>query len=208
MRIKIIVFILFITLQLVSLNIDSRVVDVEGNPIVNVIITVNKRAVITRINGSFTLVDVLVEDNVNFHKISYKDKKMIIGDMKEIVTLEKDVISIEGLRVIEKRKKELIGSGEIIVINTGSNSGSAADILRDNSDLQISGTPLIGEEQKIVFPGYKARHTLIMLDGIPLNKTGTAFDISTIPAEIIESIEIIRGSSSSIGGAGSMGGII
>ena len=208
MRIKIIVFILFITLQLVSLNIDSRVVDVEGNPIVNVIITVNKRAVITRINGSFTLVDVSVEDNVNFHKISYKDKKMIIGEMKEIVTLEKDVISIEGLRVIEKRKKELIGSGEIIVINTGSNSGSAADILRDNSDLQISGTPLIGEEQKIVFPGYKARHTIIMLDGIPLNKTGAAFDISTIPAEIIESIEIIRGSSSSIGGAGSMGGII
>ena len=191
-----------------SLNIDSRVVDADGKPIANVIITVDKRAVISKINGSFTLVDVSVEDYVNFHKISYKDKKMIISDMKGIVTLEKDVISIEGLRVIEKRKKDLIGSGEIIVIKTGNNSGSAADILRDNSDLQISGTPLTGEEQKIIFPGYKARHTLVMLDGIPLNKTGTAFDISTIPAEMIESIEIIRGSSSSIGGAGSMGGII
>jgi len=109
---------------------------------------------------------------------------------------------------MEQRKRELIGSNEIIVIKSGNNSGSAADILRENTDLQISGIPLIGEEQTIIFPGYKARHTLVMLDGIPLNKSGEAFDISTIPAEIIESIEVMKGSSSSVGGAGSMGGII
>jgi len=112
------------------------------------------------------------------------------------------------LRIIEQRKRELLGSNEITVIRSGNNSGSAADLLRDNADLQISGVPLTGEEQKIIFPGYKARHTLVMLDGIPLNKSGTAFDISTIPAEIIESIEVMKGSSSSVGGAGSMGGII
>ena len=208
MRVKIIIFILFITLKLLSLNINSRVVDIEGKPIGNVIITVNNKAIISQKNGNFKLVDIAAEDEVNFHKISYKDKILLADEITERVVLEADIITIQGLRVIEQRKRELIGSNDIIVIKTGNSSGSAADILRDNTDLQISGIPLTGEEQKIIFPGYKARHTLVMLDGIPLNKSGTAFDISTIPAEIIESIEVVKGSSSSIGGAGSMGGII
>ena len=195
-------------MKLIGLNISGRIVNVDGKPIGNVVITVNNEAVISRENGNFRLVDVSAEDKINFHKISYKDKTISAGDIKEIIILEDDIITIQGLRVIEQRKRELIGTSEIIVIKAGNSSGSAADILREYTDLQISGTPLTGEEQKIIFPGYKARHTLVMLDGIPLNKSGTAFDISTIPAEIIESIEVVRGSSSSIGGAGSMGGII
>ena len=208
MRIKIIVILLIISMRLIGLNITGRVVDADGEAIGNVIITVNNEAVISRENGNFRIVDVSVEDEVNFHKIAYKDKKLMLTDIEEVVVLEKEVITIEGLRIIEQRKKELLGSGDVIIIKSENLSGSAADILRDNSNLQISGIPLIGEAQEIVFPGYKARHTLVMLDGIPLNKTGIAFDISTIPAEIIESIEVVKGSSSSIGGAGSMGGII
>ncbi len=195
-------------MKLISLNISGRIVNVDGKSIGNVVITVNNKAVISREDGNFRLADVFAEDKINFHKISYKDKTISAGDIKEIIILEEDIISIQGLRVIEQRKRELIGTSEIIVIKTGNSSGSAADVLRDYTDLQISGTQLTGEEQKIIFPGYKARHTLVMLDGIPLNKSGTAFDISTIPAEIIESIEVVKGSSSSIGGAGSMGGII
>ncbi len=208
MRVKVIVFLLIISIKLIGLNITGYVVNVDEKPIENVVITVNNKAVISRENGNFRLVDIAAEDEVNFHKITYKDKKIIAGDIKKTVILKEDIITIQGIRVIEQRKRKLIGSNEIVVIKAGNRTGSAADILRDNTDLQISGIPLTGEEQKIVFPGYKARHTLVMLDGIPLNKSGTAFDISTIPAEIIESIEVVKGSSSSIGGAGSMGGII
>ena len=208
MRVRIIVILLIISIKMIGLNITARIVDADGEAIGNVIITVNNKAVISRENGSFKIMNVSVEDEIIFHKISYKDKALLAGDITEIVILDDDIITIQGLRVIEKRKRKLIGSSEIVVIKTGNISGSAADILRDHTDLQISGIPLTGEEQKIIFPGYKARHTLVMLDGIPLNKTGTSFDISTIPAEIIESIEVMKGSSSSIGGAGSMGGII
>jgi len=208
MRIKIIGFLLIISIKMIGLDITGYIVNVEGKPIGDVIISVNNKAAISRENGSFKLVDIAAEDEVSFHKITYKDKKIIAREIINTVVLKEDIITIQGLRVIEQRKRELIGSSEIVVIKAGSNSGSAADILRENTDLQISGIPLTGEDQKIVFPGYKARHTLVMLDGIPLNKSGTAFDISTIPAEIIESIEVVKGSSSSIGGAGSMGGII
>ncbi|MCK5052622.1 MAG: TonB-dependent receptor, partial [Candidatus Cloacimonetes bacterium] len=208
MRVKIIIILLLLSIKVIGLNIIGRVVDTVGEPIGNVVITVNNKAVISRENGNFIIMDVSVEDEVNFHKITYKDKTILAGDITETVFLEKDIITIQGIRIIEQRKRELIGSSEIVVIKVGKSSGSAADILREHTNLIISGIPLTGEEQKIIFPGYKARHTLVMLDGIPLNKSGTAFDISTIPAEIIESIEVVRGSSSSIGGAGSMAGII
>ena len=208
MRVKILVIIFFITIKLLSLNITARVVNDAGKPIRDVIITYKDKAIISQKNGYFNINNVSAEDEVKFHKINYQDKTEAAGNIEKTVILQDKVITIQGLRVIEEMQKGLIGSSEVIVIRSENNSGSAADILRESSDLQISGLPLFGEEQKIIFPGYKARHTLIMLDGIPLNKSGTAFDISTIPAEIIESIEVVKGSSSSIAGAGSMGGII
>ena len=208
MRVKIIVILFIVSLKLIGLNITGRVLDTVGEAIENVVISVNNQAVISRENGNYEIMNVSAEDKVNFHKIAYKDKTILAGDIAETVFLEEEIITIQGIRVIEQRKRELIGSSDIVVIKAENNSGSAADILREHTNLIISGIPLTGEEQKIIFPGYKARHTLVMLDGIPLNKSGTAFDISTIPAEIIESIEVVKGSSSSIGGASSMAGII
>lgn len=208
MRYKFVIVTLIISIRLIGLEVSGRIVTTDGKPIENVIVTVNDRAEISDKFGTFSLNELQYKDQVNFHKISYKDRKMPAGEIPLTVVLEVETITIQGLRVLDKRKKELIGSGEVIVIKPDENAGSVADILRDNYNLQVTGIPLTGEEQKVVFPGYKARHTLVMLDGIPLNKGGTAFDISTIPAEIIESIEIVKGSSSSIGGAGSMGGII
>ncbi len=208
MRVKFITILLIVSIRLIGLNIAGRVVNEVGEAIENVVITVNNKAVISQKNGNFKIMNVSAEDEVNFHKITFKDKTILAGDITKPVILEEDIITIQGIKVIEQRKRELIGSNEIVIIQAGDSSGSAADILRENTNLIISGVPLTGEKQKIIFPGYKARHTLVMLDGIPINKSGTAFDISTIPAEIIESIEVVKGSSSSIGGAGSMAGII
>lgn len=54
-----------------------------------------------------------------------------------------------------------------------------------------------------------ATRTLILVDGIPTNASGTPFLIlNEIPVEIIESIEIVRGPYSSLYGANAFGGVI
>lgn len=208
MRFKYFIILLILPIHLFCLEISGWVVNKNGEALENVVIIVNDRAEITDRSGAFTLTDLQMNDLVNFHKISFKDVTMSVQNLPHKIVLQPETISIQGLRVIEKRKQKLVSSGETLLIKPQSKTGSAADILREKTNLQVSGIPLAGEEQNIIFPGFKGRHTLIMLDGIPLNKSGTAFDISTIPAEIIESIEIVKESSSSIGGAGSMGGII
>jgi len=208
MRFRYLLTLLILPMYLFSRDISGQVINENGVPIENVIITVNDHAVITDRSGTFKLVDVHYNDLVNFHKISFEDVTLTVQQLPNKIMLQTETINIEGLRVLEKRKRRLINSGKTLLLKPQNKTGTAADILRQNTNWQISGIPLAGEEQNIIFPGFKGRHTLIMLDGIPINKSGTAFDISTIPAEIIESIEIVQGSSSSVGGAGSLGGII
>ncbi len=211
MRSKIIILFILISAALLGLEISGIVLNEKGKPIDNVIVSTDTKAVITGKNGRFILKDISVDNKVTLHKIGYADIILFADKIPSKLILKTTPIQIPGVQVTKARSNEvLLRTPDKIVIQVDSQSNykNAADILRNRADLLISGTNLHGETQNVSVPGYKARHTLIMLDGIPLNKSGTAFDISTIPAEIIESIEIIKGSASSQGGAGSMGGII
>jgi len=54
-----------------------------------------------------------------------------------------------------------------------------------------------------------ANRTLILIDGIPLNASGTGFlSLNEIPLESVEKIEIVRGPFSSLYGANAYGGVI
>ncbi|MEI6125751.1 MAG: TonB-dependent receptor plug domain-containing protein [Pseudomonadota bacterium] len=65
------------------------------------------------------------------------------------------------------------------------------------------GTPLID------LRGFKPRHVLLLLDGVPLNSTFDAqFDPSSIPVENIEKIKVTYSNSSVLYGQGGLGGVI
>jgi len=102
---------------------------------------------------------------------------------------------------------KLAETADKVIIEVRDNSGETlAEILEYSPAIKISGVALSGELKTISLSGHKSKHTLIMLDGIPLNASGENFDISTIPSEIIESIEIIKNNTQS--GSGSIAGVI
>ncbi|MBC8415452.1 MAG: TonB-dependent receptor [Candidatus Cloacimonetes bacterium] len=211
MRSKIIILFILISTALLGLEISGTVLNEKGKPIDNVIVSTDSKAVITGKNGRFILKDISADNKVTLHKIGYADIILSAEKIPSKLILQTAPVQIPGVQVMGIKSNEaLLKTLDKIVIQVDSinNFKNAADILRNRADLLISGTNLHGETQNVSVPGYKARHTLIMLDGIPLNKSGTAFDIASIPAEIIDNIEIIKGSASSQGGAGSMGGII
>jgi vitamin B12 transporter len=192
-----------------ALDITGFVFNENDQPIENVVASTNKKAVVTGKTGRFILKDISESDLVTFHKIGYQDVEIEAGEIPSKLILRTAVITIEGTSVTAKINREkLLESPDKIVIKVNENQQITTDELLRNVGLQISGTKLSGEGQHVSIPGFEARHTLVMLDGIPLNKSGEAFDLSSIPTSIIESIEVVKGSSTSQTGSGALGGII
>ena len=89
-------------------------------------------------------------------------------------------------------------------------SGSTAlDLIARQPGVQLSNSGGIGKASSLFIRGAEARHTLLLIDGIPLGSatTGTP-SLADIPLSQIERIEIVRGPSSAVYGSDAIGGVI
>jgi len=89
------------------------------------------------------------------------------------------------------------------------NPAVAGDVLRGipGVDVQRSGSP--GNRESIKIRGGLAAHTLVMIDGFPVNSpTLGSFDIGSLPVDDFERVEVVRGAQSALYGSGAMGGVV
>ncbi|MCF7792460.1 MAG: TonB-dependent receptor plug domain-containing protein [Candidatus Cloacimonetes bacterium] len=207
LRFKFIIVVLFLLIiPLNALDISGKIVNEKNEPLQNAVFSNTEKMVISNKNGEFFLKDVNEKDRIRIHLIGYRDQTYFAADLPALITLSIETISVSGYKVSGSlTNSELLLSAEKITleIDEKSNYSNAADIISERADLQINGTALTGETQSVSLPGFDPRHTLVMLDGIPLNKSGEAFDIASIPVEIIDKIEIGKNS-----GNGNMGLVI
>ena len=89
------------------------------------------------------------------------------------------------------------------------NYQSVAEVLEQTSGVEIQSTGGVGAAKKASIRGSETNQVLVLLDGIPLNnQLGGSADLSKIPTNIIERIEVYEGGSSSKFGSGAIGGVI
>jgi vitamin B12 transporter len=72
-----------------------------------------------------------------------------------------------------------------------------------------SGGP--GQTKSLLLRGAKAEHTLVLIDGIPVNdplSPSRAFDFGQIPVSEIDHVEILKGPQSVLYGSDAMGGVV
>lgn len=128
---------------------------------------------------------------------------------------------LDKMVVTASRTKRLLSetpaSASIITKNTISSSPANAieDLLITQTGIQAKRSAGIGEgiPSDIIIrgiPGALASpRTLILVDGIPTNVSGTPFLIvNEVPLDAIERIEIVRGPYSSLYGANAFGGVV
>ncbi len=87
---------------------------------------------------------------------------------------------------------------------------SLVDVMRRLPGVDIAVSGGIGQNSDIYIRGAESRHTLVLVDGIPLAKSGIAgtADFSQIPLSLVQRIELIRGPRSAVYGADAIGGVI
>ena len=75
-------------------------------------------------------------------------------------------------------------------------------------DVQRKGSP--GSMENIKIRGGLASHTLVLIDGFPVNSPAIdgAYDVSTLPTGRFDRIEVVRGPQSALYGSNAMSGVV
>jgi outer membrane cobalamin receptor len=83
-----------------------------------------------------------------------------------------------------------------------------ADLLRQAPGVTVVRVGAPGAVTSLFVRGGESNYTKVLLDGIPLNEPGGAFNMSNITTENLERVEFIRGANSAIYGSDAMTGVV
>ena len=142
---------------------------------------------------------IRLTDYKNASKIYLEPQSLDFGD-EIVVRAEKIDITKQDIplakNVIEFKEIERYGSSEI------------SDILKPLPSIRIEGNDLDG--RRIQIRGSDPDEVNVYLDGILINNVrfDNAADLSIIPVESIENLEILRGGNSAFLGNGAFGGVV
>ncbi|MBW6515578.1 MAG: TonB-dependent receptor [Candidatus Cloacimonetes bacterium] len=204
---------LMFTLSAEVVSLSGRVVSEEMIPIDNVVILSEERYLtVTDEDGVFYLENAHEEWSLTFYRYGYHLASINVRDLgeQEVIILTRDAVKLPNV-TIRREQDNISGLSQMrlfIPITPEMRGMNLVDIMNEYPEISITGLSLRGERQTVSVLGHHTRHTLVLLDGVPLNSSGQPFDISAIPTDIIESIEIIKGGAAAYKGAGAIGGLI
>jgi len=117
----------------------------------------------------------------------------------------------------------LVSAAQVDTTSSRSASSTSVTTRADLERLQISSLPevlrlvpgfntapsgTIGAQTSIFPRGGESDYTLVLIDGVPQNAFGGAFDAAHLATANAERIEVIRGPQSALYGSGAIGGIV
>jgi len=210
---------LFIPIVLFANNIDGVVTDKnDGSPLenVNVFFDGTDYGTVTNQNGFFTLSNIpfgsgrLIVSMIGYEPeaINVKlDKSTVLEVQLEKSLIEMSSIVITGTRT-ERYLKDVPVTTQVVKGAKLVESGpmDVSQVLNELTGVAIVENQFgTGAE----LSGFDADHILVLVDGMELvGRTNGQLDISQIPTDQIERIEVVKGASSALYGSEAMGGII
>ncbi|HKH94120.1 MAG TPA: TonB-dependent receptor [Gemmatimonadaceae bacterium] len=85
---------------------------------------------------------------------------------------------------------------------------SVADALRTVPGLSLTQTGSYGGATSLFIRGGESKYAKILVDGVPINEAGGAYDLSTLSTDNLDRIEIVRGPASVLYGSDAMAGVV
>jgi vitamin B12 transporter len=85
---------------------------------------------------------------------------------------------------------------------------TVADALRTVPGLSIVQTGSYGGATSLFIRGGESKYAKILVDGVPINDAGGAFDLSTLSTDNLDRIEVVRGPASVLYGSDAVAGVI
>jgi vitamin B12 transporter len=125
-----------------------------------------------------------------------------------------DVFSLDGLVVtVSPTPRAVENVASHVTILDGQQLRAAgfttvAEALRDVAGLPIVRNGSFGATTSLFLRGAESDHTLVLVDGVQVNRAGGGFDFSALTTDNVERIEVVRGPASALYGSDAMAGVI
>ncbi len=134
--------------------------------------------------------DVTTEINARLKKKIY-----LLPNIK--VTGEKVPLEIISIQTIERKEIEKMQAKTL------------SDVIESASGVYLQKSGTVAGTHLVSIRGSSPEHVLVLLDGQKLNPSGSGVaDLNTVPLEMVEKIEILKGGQSALYGADGLGGVI
>jgi vitamin B12 transporter len=130
------------------------------------------------------------------------------------VGAQEDFFSLDGLVVtVSPTPRALQSVSSHVTILEGSElraNGltSLADALRDVAGVDIVRSGSFGATTSLFMRGGESDHTLVLVDGVQVNRAGGGFDFASLTTDNVERVEVVRGPASALYGSDAMAGVI
>jgi vitamin B12 transporter len=85
---------------------------------------------------------------------------------------------------------------------------TVSDALRSVPGLTVAQTGSYGGTASLFIRGGESKYAKVLVDGVPVNEAGGAYDLSTLSTDNLDRIEIVRGPASVLYGSDAMAGVI
>ncbi len=127
------------------------------------------------------------------------------------VQLKRKIYFLPGVEVIAEREPVRIISIETIdkLKIERMQASTLSEVIENVSGVFVQKSGTVGGTHQVSIRGSSPKHVLILLDGQKINPSGSGIaDLNTVPLEMVEKIEILKGGQSAIYGADALGGVI
>ena len=227
---------LFFTLQLASIGVHAQdgrrsvqgtVLDAKGAVVRGARVTLKRatgfvaREGMTNARGEFRFDDLSPE----IYLLAVEAEGLVQASGAEEVRLDRGAVGQIAIRLVmsairdgvvvsetrtENRASESLSSVYVVSANEllRAQSPSVLDVLRSSPGVTVMQTARRGGLTSLFVRGGESDYTKVLVDGIPINDAGGAFDLSDLTTENADRVELVRSAQSALYGSDAMTGVL
>lgn len=163
--------------------------------------------------GSFSFSSRCANCSLEFQLTGFVTKRIPVS--AEVPNIQLQLAPVQENVVVTPNRTEtpasLVGSTTSVITKDeilARDEATVAELLQTVPGVTMSRSGGYGASTSMFTRGGESDYTKILLDGIPLNDPGGAFDFSSLSAVDLDHIEIVRGPQSALFGSDAMTGVV
>ena len=202
-------------------TITGNVITVDGTPLQGVSIRIPqlKRVAVTNIKGSFTLGNIPAgKYTVYASFVGYKEGVKTVDctqatQQSILFTLEEDngqlaEVTIKAKTNTQQAREQPIKAEIINAKAVQEQPGTLVELMNRSTGVRIRQTGGLGSNSNLMINGFQNRSIKYFKDGIPLDYLGAGYDISLVPVNMLDRVEVYKGVLPTSLGADALGGAL